>query len=514
MKIIYFILLLLFIGCGGNTKKSTNSEIKTLDSIEFSISSDKIPTGYTKQLPLQGTYYIDGKKTKEAITNQITYHSSDDTIATVTPDGKLTTLKPGKVTITASYQNKTATITLVIQEAILKKIKIFPLTQAKLSQLAQHESFLNQELIRAKVLAYYEGNNTQDITDKVKWYSSSDGLNISDDGYLTVSNSKDFNASISVEFEGFEDTTTFEIKKYNVINYKIQEYSQESSSSKFKFHKGTRIRFAKTPSAYLIATNNYEIKKTIGLLGIYADGSQAILKPSWYINDEKISLTSGYFCKDEGTYTLSAKLEDVSIDTNLTVTEPIIRRLEFVSNLRATIVNESIEIKLADIHLILSDGTQKELTQDELSFKNLSPTLINLEKNTIKTLKEGKASIEVSYKEDSNTYKDIIDQYIGKISSIENINEIFALYVGDKRTLGVSGDIDVPDENQMGAKFMKRYTDISKYVRWESLTPKIATITQDGEITGLSEGVAQLKVTYQGDEYNITKVFTQTVDKH
>lgn len=78
------------------------------------------PTEATVPLRLVGTYSDGSRRSVKDEQESVTYHSSDETVATVDEQGNATCLRPGKTTITATYTFRgdkyTATDTFIVPE--------------------------------------------------------------------------------------------------------------------------------------------------------------------------------------------------------------------------------------------------------------------------------------------------------------------------------------------------------------------------------------------------------------
>lgn len=105
------VLCLLAFGCG-RTESIQLTPPATLSSIQITPLPSNIIAGQTAQLAAQASY-SDGS-TKD-VTSLVSWTSSDQTVATVSAIGLLTTFKAGTIGITATYQNKTATLAVTVQ---------------------------------------------------------------------------------------------------------------------------------------------------------------------------------------------------------------------------------------------------------------------------------------------------------------------------------------------------------------------------------------------------------------
>ncbi len=102
------VICLFALGCG-RTESIQLAPPPTLSSIQIMTVPPVIVAGQTEQLAAQASY-SDGS-TKD-VTSLVSWTSSDQTVVTVSTTGLLATLSAGTVLVTATYQGKTATLTL------------------------------------------------------------------------------------------------------------------------------------------------------------------------------------------------------------------------------------------------------------------------------------------------------------------------------------------------------------------------------------------------------------------
>jgi trimeric autotransporter adhesin len=96
----------LAFGCGSTTSAPTVSPSPIISAIWVSATGN----GKVNQLQMMASgRYEQGSGTN--VTNLSTWQTSDPTVATVTANGVLTVVSNGKVTITASYQGLSGSLT-------------------------------------------------------------------------------------------------------------------------------------------------------------------------------------------------------------------------------------------------------------------------------------------------------------------------------------------------------------------------------------------------------------------
>ncbi len=152
-------------GVSGSTDLTVGSA--TLQSIDVSPIDPSIPMSLPQQFSASGNY-SDG--TVQDLTNQVTWNSSDPTVATISnaagSNGLATPVAQGQTTITAVLGNAKTNVpvTLTVTSAVLQTITITPAAP----QIAQGTS------LQFTATGTYSDSTTQDITALVTW-GSSDG---------------------------------------------------------------------------------------------------------------------------------------------------------------------------------------------------------------------------------------------------------------------------------------------------------------------------------------------------
>lgn len=139
----------------------------TLASIAVSGASLSPTAGTTEQLSAEGTY---SDASTQALTSQVTWQSSDNTVATVNSAGLLSAVNAGPVTITATISTVSGTLDLTVvpvgggsgNPPTLASISISPsvftIASAQTKQLAAQ--------------GVYSDGTTQDVTAQVTWTSN------------------------------------------------------------------------------------------------------------------------------------------------------------------------------------------------------------------------------------------------------------------------------------------------------------------------------------------------------
>ena len=131
----------------------------TLKSITVTPANTNLPAGETEQLTATGTL---SDNSTEDLTSQVTWASSDTTWITISNTGLATSVSPGPVTISATFDGITGTTGLTATAAALESIAITPAN----TSIAKG---LTQQLTATGV---YSDGSTAILNNSVTWMSA------------------------------------------------------------------------------------------------------------------------------------------------------------------------------------------------------------------------------------------------------------------------------------------------------------------------------------------------------
>ena len=162
-------------GCGGhgNSGSQGNTSTPTLSSINVSASTNSVSAGLTVQLSATGTY-SDGSTAN--LTSEVSWATSDNTIASVGTGGLVTTVKAGPAKITATMASVSGNITLTVGQAVLTSISV--------SGSSSPTTGTSEQLTAQGT---YSDRSTQPLTSLVTWQSSDSAVaTVNGSGVLTA----------------------------------------------------------------------------------------------------------------------------------------------------------------------------------------------------------------------------------------------------------------------------------------------------------------------------------------
>jgi trimeric autotransporter adhesin len=218
-------------GCASYTlsKEATPSQTKTpaLSFITITASTNTVNAGSSLQLTAKGTYSDNSTAT---LTTQVTWKSSDSTIASVNALGVLTALKAGAVTVTATdgatsgafginvtavqvtptstsvtisaaYGSQTpVSATLTVSNATIQSIAVTP--SAPTIALGSTQAF--------DAVGTFSDGSSHEITSVSQWTSSAPGVAIVNQSGVATSASQG-QTNVTVTFRGVSNTAVLTV---------------------------------------------------------------------------------------------------------------------------------------------------------------------------------------------------------------------------------------------------------------------------------------------------------------
>jgi uncharacterized protein YjdB len=228
------ITCLVLSGCGGGSSKSntqSTGSTKTLSSITVSSQTKSVAAGATLQLAAKGNY-SDG--TTADLTSQVTWSTSDSTVATTSAAGLLSSVHPGTVVATAKLNSTSGSMTITVSSATLSSISV--------SGGATLVAGLSEQL---SAQGTYSDSSTQTVTSLVSWQSSDATVaTVSASGMLT--SLKAGTVTITASMNSVSGTSNVTVSSAGLSSITI------------------------TPAGFSIASGQ---SKQLSALGVYSDGT-------------------------------------------------------------------------------------------------------------------------------------------------------------------------------------------------------------------------------------------------
>ncbi|WP_150910408.1 Ig-like domain-containing protein [Marinobacter halotolerans] len=147
----------------------------TLQSISVSSAVSQVPAGLSTRFLASGLY-SDG--TQQNLTDQVVWSVSDQTRASIdVSTGLLTGQQAGSITVTATKEGLSGSLSFTVSPATLQSLQSTPATLALAKGTSQ----------RVTVTGLFSDNSNQNVSDQISWSSSAESIaTVSDDSLVTA----------------------------------------------------------------------------------------------------------------------------------------------------------------------------------------------------------------------------------------------------------------------------------------------------------------------------------------
>ena len=441
---------LVLSGCGGGSSKSntqTTGATKTLSSITVSgkNAATSVAAGATLQLAAKGTY-SDG--TTADVSSQVTWSTSDSTVATTNAAGLLTSLKAGSVVASAKLGSIAGSMTVTVSAASLSSISI--------SGGAALVAGLSEQL---SAQGTYSDGSTQALSSQVTWQSSDATVaTVSASGMLTSLKAGTVTVTASMNSISGNTGVTVTSAVLTTIN-------------------------VGTPSPSLGAGGTEQLTAT----GVYSDNSTQNLTSlaTWSSSDSSIAGVVGgglLTAFKAGTVTVMATMGGVSGTGTVVVGAPAIASITITPAAFSIASGQSKQLSALGVY---SDGTSHDVTS-LATWTALSTSAATVNSSGLVTgVSAGSSTITATI--GSTTGSATATVTAAQLTSIVVAPATASIASGQTQSFTASGIF-----SDGGT------TDITNSVTWNSSATNFATISAAGLATGVSAGTASITASSGG----------------
>ena len=431
-------------GMTGETSVSVGPP--ALVSITVSPNQATLPLGESEQLTATGNF-SDGSV--QNLTQSATWTSSGSAVASVSAAGIAVANAIGTVSITASYASMTSAASLTVSPPALVALNIVP---ASLSISMGTSRQLH-------AVASLSDGTSPDVTGNVAWSSSQSGIaTVTQQG--TVTGVGKGASQVSAAYQGVTATAAVAVGPAALLSINVTPNSSSLPLGE---------------SEKLIAT------------GTYSDGSVQTLTQSatWTSVSSAVATVNAQGSVTgvgKGATQVSAAYQGVSGTASVTVGPPALVSITVSPNQATLPLGESEQLTATGN---FSDGSVQNLTQSATWTSSGSAVATVSAAGYAVANAIGTVSITASYA-----------SITGSASVTVRSPAVVALKIVPASlsiSLGTSSQLHAVAGLSNGTS-----PDVTGNVTWSSSQAGIATITQQGTVTGVGKGASQLSAAYQG----------------
>ena len=431
-------------GCGGGSSKSNSQSTggtKTLASISVhsANSATSVAAGATLQLAAQGTY-SDGSVAD--ISSQVTWSTSDTTVATTNTSGLLSSLKAGSVIASATQGAIKGTMTVTINAATLSSISV--------SGGASLAAGLGEQL---SAMGTYTDSSTQAITSQVSWQSSDSTIaTVSSSGMLTSLKA----GTVTITATMFSVNATASVTVTSAVLTSIS---------------------VGTPSPSIASGSTEQLTAT----GVYSDNSTQPLttQVAWSITDPTVATVSGaglLTALKAGSVTVTATSGAVSGTGTVVVNGASLASITITPMAFSIASGQSKQLSAVGVY---SDGTSHDVT-NQVTWNSGSTSYATVSSAGLVTgVSAGSANITATL--DTKTGSATATVSAALLTSIVVTPGMASIATGQTQSFTASGIFSDGST-----------TDITNSVTWSSTATNFATVDPTGLATGVSAGASTI----------------------
>lgn len=445
-----FCLPFALVACGGGGNNTVPPAVTSV-SVTGIDSTTPFVVGQARALRLTAAF-VDGS-TKDVPVSDVTWSSSDETIATVDASGKVNAVASGNATITFTYQKVSGTDDVTV---VVRKLTAIDLTADKTSvptgasiQITAHGTFNDQT---TAVL------------------SASDGV--------TFASSNPATAKLSPSPFG-------ELQTLMPGSVTITAQSADGIKGTVTITVGAAqlVQIMVTPAQ---TTTSAGIPLQLTAAGNYSDSSTQDITASvtWNVTgiaNAAVSADGKLTAPTAGTAMVTATLDGVtSSPVDITVNSGVLVAVKIMGG------NTSIAKGLTGAAMLngtFSDGTQQAVTAD--SWTSSDPSVLTVDTNgNLKAIGVGSATLTGARQGFSDSL-----EYTVTPTVVTKVDVTLAIaQVPTGLTTQASAQATYSDATT---------ADLTSQVVWASSDNRIVTVDASGKVTGVAKGSADISATYK-----------------
>ncbi|WP_051241329.1 Ig-like domain-containing protein [Vibrio litoralis] len=419
----------------------------TLSSLNISPSSLNLANGTSDKLTATAIF-SDGSSVD--VSEQTTWISGDAGVASVDDSGLVTANSVGSTTVTADYGTLSKDVAITTTNATLETLTVSPATATLANGLTK----------QFNATATFSDNTTQDVTSSVSWSSSDTNVADIDVAGLATASTK--------------GTTTI-----------TASLSSQTSTAALTVSNATLVSLTIEPDSITMAKGD---RASINVIAKYSDGrSEDVTAQATLISDNSsvagVNVDNTVQAAGVGSANITASLNAKQSDPiPVTVTAATVDSITIEPTVLSLLVDTSEQLKATANY---SDGTTRDVTSDA-SWTTANSDFVSVNADGLVT-----ANLVTT------SDVDITASYLGKFETlgVEVIQDTVAsvaitpptldLAKGDTGDLTATANFDITGNR-----------DVTSSTTWTTDDPSIATVTSNGTVQSIGEGVVTITGTY------------------
>ncbi|MEW6996689.1 Ig-like domain-containing protein [Colwelliaceae bacterium BS250] len=433
----------------------TDAELSQLIISPVNVS---LAAGNSQAFTVYGLYTDSSSKN---LTNQANWQGSDDSIAYVNQQGIAKSATAGEITVMATVQDKQISAKLTVTSAELTRIAVTP---QRISVAAGND----RQLLAT---AYFSDLTTRNITNELTWYSDDAAVaTVVANGMQggLVSGIAFGTTKVTASFQDMTDTAFIEVTAALLDKVTI---SPKTSTAPVGINQQFELTAIFSDNTTLNVTN--------------AASWQSLQPNDATVNNQGLVTTH-----NTAVVTVSGNYQGLSDSAMLTITEAIITDVQ-VSPLSVTVPKGTNGHFIATA--FYSDGQTSDVTQQALwqSNDNSIVSVIAIGINAGDGYAQNVGSTQVSATFSGLTRASEVTISDAVLKELKLTPEQDASYVGGNTQYTVFGVFS--DDTSK---------DLTLDVSWSSTAPQIASVSQQGLVTGGSVGDVIITASFVGKTSN------------
>jgi len=442
----------LFEGVGDATPVTVTNAVLT--AIEVQPASSTVPDGTAVQYSATGLF-SDGSSS--AIDGDVSWASSDTTVATIGLDGVAQAIGIGSSTITAALDGVTGTAVLDVTAATVVSMQINP------SSLVEPAGTSGQ----LAATAIFSDATSQDVTTLATWGSSDPSVVEVVSGGATAGFTELVavgTATVSAAYQGVTDDIPVETTSAVLVDIQIDPAS---------------------------ATRAIGLGLQYNATGLFSDGSASSINDdvTWQSGDTAIAtITADGVAtgKAVGATTISASFASISESVPLTITDAVVSEIQVSPVAELLTLGQTRQYAAT---AVFSDARTEDVT-DDVTWSVGDPLVANISnaggsEGLLTTLATGQTTVSADLDGIQDTA--VLDVTPLAVVAVEIVPVNISIPQGISSpwvALAVFGD---------GSTL-----DITDDATWFSVDNNIASVSDTGVVTGVAEGGTTIITDYQG----------------